>query len=61
MQKHCSIVGNPFAQNGKLSAANSHLRIAYKVKPSEFRNHPGDHFARIATIQANIPRIFPTL
>jgi hypothetical protein len=61
MQKHRSILDNPFAQNGKLSAANSHLRIAHKVKPSHFRNHPDGHFARIATTQANIPRIFPTL
>jgi hypothetical protein len=35
------------------------MRIAHKVKPSEFRNHLGEHLREIATLEANIQGVSP--
>jgi hypothetical protein len=55
-QKHRSILYNPLAQFGTFSAANPQIRIAHKVKPSDFRNRQSEHLGANPTLQANISR-----
>jgi hypothetical protein len=56
-QNQWLILNNPFAQFGTFSAANPQIRVAQKVKPSDFRNHPDEHLEQNATLQANIDRL----
>jgi hypothetical protein len=59
LKKHRSILNNLFTQFSTFSAANSQMRIAHKVKPSDFCNHPGEHLRKIATLEANIQGVSP--
>jgi hypothetical protein len=61
LAKHGLIICNLFALFRTLFAANSQIRIAKKVNPSDFCNRVSEHQPQNRTFQAKIPPFSRTL